>query len=100
VFTGLAPALAQARRRLEGFVRHPERHALYAAKVLLKYKLLEWQRIRAAELRAWATATPYFGILHARYFTGQGLADWIVQLVAELERSGAASREGDWVLNA
>src|SRR2546429_9247765 len=34
VFTGVAAALDTARRRLDGFVRAPERHALYAAKVL------------------------------------------------------------------
>jgi glyoxylase-like metal-dependent hydrolase (beta-lactamase superfamily II) len=61
VFTDAARALDGARKRLDGFVRNPAKHALYAAKVLLKYKLLEWQQIALADLLAWARATPYFG---------------------------------------
>jgi hypothetical protein len=51
-------ALAVARRRLDGFANNPGKHALYAAKVLLKYKLLEWQRISLPDLRAWMTPRP------------------------------------------
>ena len=100
VFTDAPRALDAARRRLDGFVRAPERHALYAAKVLLKYKLLEWQRIGIADLRAWVRATPYFGMLHARHFGGEPPDAWLERLVHDLARSGAARREGEWVLNA
>lgn len=100
VFTGVDAALETARRRLDGFVRAPERHALYAAKVLLKYRLLDWQRIRTAELLAWLAATPYFGTLHARYFNAEPVQDWARTLVDALVQSGAAQREGDWLLNA
>ncbi|MBN9338546.1 MAG: MBL fold metallo-hydrolase, partial [Comamonadaceae bacterium] len=93
-------ALAGARQRLEGFVRSPAKHALYAAKVLLKYKLLEWQQIARADLLAWATATPYFGMLHARHFSEQALTDWPNALAQDLVRSGAATREGDVLHNA
>ncbi|OPH11537.1 MBL fold metallo-hydrolase, partial [Azospirillum brasilense] len=57
VFTDVERALGAARRRLDGFVRAPERHALYAAKVLIKYKLLEWQSVPLARLHAWAEPT-------------------------------------------
>ncbi|MFG5777040.1 MBL fold metallo-hydrolase [Comamonas sp. J-3] len=90
IFTDVAAALATARRRLDGFVRHPERHALYAAKVLLKYKLLEWQQLPLAQVYAWLAATPYYGLLHQGYFADQPFADWSAALVADLQRSGAA----------
>ena len=48
VFTDFESALAAARRRLDGFVQDPTRHAAHAAKVLLKFKLLELQRQRMA----------------------------------------------------
>ncbi len=67
VFTDTPRALAVARRRLDGFARAPAKRALYAAKVLLKYKLLEWQQISLTDLSAWASATPYFGLLHQRH---------------------------------
>jgi glyoxylase-like metal-dependent hydrolase (beta-lactamase superfamily II) len=104
VFTDVDTALDTARRRLDGFVRAPERHALYAAKVLLKYRLLDWQRVRTTELMAWLAATPYFGTLHARYFSAESPQDWARTLVQALVQSGAARHdeagEGEWILNA
>ena len=100
VFADAPRAIDGARRRLDGFVRNPGKHALYAAKVLLKYKLLEWQQIARADLLAWATATPYFGTLHARHFSDQALTDWLDALAQDLVRSGAATREGDMLRNA
>lgn len=100
VFCNVGAALATARRRLAGFVRDPARHALYAAKVLLKYKLLEWQQTRITDLAAWALATPYFGLLHARHFADRPQERWLEQLTDELLRSGAALRRGDWLHNA
>ena len=99
VFTDVDAALATARRRLEGFASNPTRHALYAAKVLLKYKLLEWQQLPLATVTAWLAATPYYGVLHQRYFADQPVADWHASLVADLERSGAAQRQGDLLVN-
>ena len=52
VFTDLESALAAARRRLDGFVQDPAKHAAHAAKVLLKFKLLELQRQRAGRSEA------------------------------------------------
>lgn len=100
VFHDAPRALEVARRRLDGFMRDPRRHALYAAKVLLKYKLLEWQNITLADLQAWTAATPYFGALHARYFGDEAFTPWLHGLVDDLVRSGAATRQGDWLHNA
>ncbi len=100
VFDDVGPALERARRRLEGFVAAPRKHALYAAKVLLKFKLLELQSIAEAELLAWARRTPYFQTLHARHFADAGPIDiWGQTLVEDLLRSGAAAREGPMLVN-
>lgn len=100
VFADAPLAIAGARRRLEGFVRDPGKHALYAAKVLLKYKLLEWQQISLQDLAAWAQATPYFGMLRERHFADQAEVEWLGSLSDELVRSGAATRQGDMLHNA
>ena len=100
VFTDAPRAIEGARRRLDGFARNPSKHALYAAKVLLKYKLLEWQQIGMADLTAWARATPYFGLLHQRHFGDQAEDAWLQGLADELVRSGAARRVGEMLHNA
>ncbi len=99
VFADAPRAIEGARRRLDGFVRNPHKHALYAAKVLLKYKLLEWQQVSLAELTAWTRATPYFGMLHARHFGDQEENAWLQGLMDELVRSGAAVRRGELLHN-
>ncbi|MGL4435926.1 MAG: MBL fold metallo-hydrolase [Giesbergeria sp.] len=99
VFHDAPRALGVARKRLDGFASNPGKHALYAAKVLLKYKLLEWQRIRMPDLHAWTSATPYFGAMHQRHFGDRGQAEWLEGLMDELVRSGAARREGDVLVN-
>lgn len=100
VFTHVAKSLEAARRRLEGFVRDPMKHATHAAKVLLKFKLLELQRLSLAEFDRWASATPYFGLVHQRWFSAIEQSLWIRQLADDLVRSGAARREGEYLLNA
>ena len=100
VFSDVAGAIATARRRLDGFQREPQRHALYAAKVLIKYKLLEWQQTSWSHLQAWTEGAPYFGMLHQRHFAQLPPADWLASLVDDLVRSGAATRQGDILHNA
>lgn len=91
MFSDVAAALTTARKRLQGFVQHPQRHARYAAKVLLKYKLLEWQQLPLQQVQDWCMHTPYFGLLHARYFAAQSLEGWLHTLVQELVSSDAAT---------
>lgn len=93
VFSDASTALATARRRLQHFMQQPERHARYAAKVLLKYKLLEWQQLPLTQVWAWCAQTPYMGMLHERYFAAQPLQAWLDALVQELVDSRAATLE-------
>ncbi|NMM14383.1 MAG: MBL fold metallo-hydrolase [Rhodoferax sp.] len=99
-FTGVAAAIGRARDRLDSFVQHPEKHIQYGAKVLLKFKLLEVQNIELAALLAWAQATPYFALIYNTHFSAQEFAPWVEQLIGDLVRSGAATRDGVMVRNA
>ena len=100
IFSDVANALITARARLNGFVQSPQRHARHAAKVLIKFKLLEWQRIDQPALLAWTETTPYLALLHARYFAQDALADWLEDLVDELVAVGAARRGAGLLFNA
>ena len=99
-FRDVAAALSVARQRLDSFVRNPAKHMQYAAKVLLKFKLLEAQHLELQALIQWAESTPYFASTFARHFSGAPLAEAVEQLVRELVRSGAATLQGSEVHNA
>ena len=90
VFTFRDEVLARARQRLASFIHDPVRHAQHAAKVLLKFKLLEVQQQTLEEFLAWAHSTPYMALLHERFFSSVCMNDWLRQLLHELEKTGAA----------
>lgn len=99
VFDDVDQALARARKRLDGYVGDPKRHAWHAGKVLIKFKLLEWQALPWRDLLRWAETTPYFGMVHDRCFPDAAFAEWVSELLADLVRSGAARREGELISN-
>jgi glyoxylase-like metal-dependent hydrolase (beta-lactamase superfamily II) len=100
VFTNVPQALAFARRRLDYFVADPGRHALHAAKVLIKFKLLEVQRYALQDLASWVSQTSYFSLLHQSYFDKIAQDQWLAQLLQDLVRVGAARQEGELLFNA
>nr|NDG07151.1 MBL fold metallo-hydrolase [Oxalobacteraceae bacterium] len=99
VFTNLSASLGIARKRLEGFVHSPAKHARYAAKVLLKFKLLDVQEISRHALYAWATDVTYLGLLHGRYGSEQSLREWLDGLIAEMGGTGSLRVDGKQLLN-
>jgi len=100
IFENVSDALALARQRLQGFQSNPIKHVQHAAKVLLKFKLLEIQSATMDDLTAWADATPYFKTLFNKLFPGQDSAQAVESLAHDLVRSGAARVQDVWVHNA
>ena len=90
-------ALGRARSRLKAYVSNPGRHAAHAAKVLLKFKLLEWQRIRREDFVAWAESAPYLRLVHRRFAPASEFRGWLDTLIADLGESGAL-RDADGVV--
>lgn len=99
VFAYRPEVMDRSRRRLDGFVREPLRHARHAAKVLLKFKLLEVQQQALADFLDWAQHTQYLQILQQRWHADQPLRDWLALLLNELKDAGAADLRDGWVLN-
>jgi len=100
VFRFEAAVLARARSRLEAFVRNPARHAHHAAKVLLKFKLLESRQMLFVDYVQWAAGTPHFQGMHRRFAPALEIGDWIDQLTQELVRSQVLQRVGESVHDA
>jgi glyoxylase-like metal-dependent hydrolase (beta-lactamase superfamily II) len=99
VFSDVPGALKRARSRLDAYEADPVRHAAHAAKVLLKFRLLEVQRETVEGFCAWAESAPYFELVRRRWFAGETARSWIPRLLAELARSGAARVDGTAVFN-
>jgi glyoxylase-like metal-dependent hydrolase (beta-lactamase superfamily II) len=101
-FTDVQTALARSRSRLQGFQREPERHARHAAKVLIKYHLMEERRMARDAVLQWAAATPLMSGLWERFgrTVSDAPAQWAQQFVDELLRSGALRAEAGEVLDA
>ena len=99
VFSDVPEALARARSRLAQFRNAPDKHASYAAKVLIKFKLLELQQISIADFMTWAQASSYLQLLHASYGAGMAYTDWVHTLLAGLEKAEACklTHDGDIV---
>jgi glyoxylase-like metal-dependent hydrolase (beta-lactamase superfamily II) len=99
-FSDIKGAIARALRRLDSFVNDPRRHALHAAKVLIKFRLLEVQSESWPGLLAWLNKASYFGILHRRYFPAVEQEEWGRMLVDEMCRRGTLEQHAKRILNA
>lgn len=97
MFPYAAEVLGRARARLDAFIENPERHGRHAAKVMLKFKLLDSRQMPLAELVAWAAATRHFQTIHQRFAASTPVRDWIGQLMQELVRSSVLRRVGDTI---
>ena len=96
-FTDVTAAIDRARRRLDQFVSHPEKHKAYAAKVLLKFKLMEFQSLPLADFLAWAVKTPYLQLMHHQ--SELDISSWVLSIIHLLVASGAARMDGEVLAN-
>jgi glyoxylase-like metal-dependent hydrolase (beta-lactamase superfamily II) len=97
-FTDVAGALARARSRLDYLAADPVRNAQNALKVLLKFLLLERQRIALADVPALLTSMQVFAAANDNYLKQlpEALGQWAV---GQLVRAAAARVEGEYLLN-
>jgi len=95
-FDDVAGALARARRRLAGLRADPARQRRHAAKVLVKYHLMEEREQAQDALAQWAAHTPFLATLfeaEGRHHAADPLA-WCGRIVDELVTSGALRWQG------
>jgi glyoxylase-like metal-dependent hydrolase (beta-lactamase superfamily II) len=97
-FNDVAGALARARSRLDYLAADPVRNAQNALKVLLKFLLLERQRIALADVPQLLLAMPVFDTANRNFLhqTPEQLGTWAV---SQLVRAAAARIDGEYLLN-
>jgi glyoxylase-like metal-dependent hydrolase (beta-lactamase superfamily II) len=98
-FADAPSAIARARSRLAQFRSAPDKHASYASKVLLKFKLLELQRVEWINFLDWAEKVTYLHLLHQEYAGNIDYRGWILFLCKELEKSGACQLTQESIIN-
>ncbi|MBP0598253.1 MBL fold metallo-hydrolase [Herbaspirillum sp. LeCh32-8] len=98
-FTEVGDALDKAFSRLDYLQADPLRNAHNGIKVLVKFLLLDRQRIALEELPAIVRDTPLLRVANRRFMqmADEELACWVV---AQLERAGAACSDGVFLLDA
>jgi glyoxylase-like metal-dependent hydrolase (beta-lactamase superfamily II) len=99
-FNDASSAIARARSRLAQFRSAPEKHANYASKVLLKFKLLELQHVELNNFLDWADRVTYLHLLHKKYAGNTDYRDWILFLCQELEKSGVCQLKQGSIVNS
>jgi len=95
-FTDLGAALGRAHARLDALSASLERNARHAAKVLLKFYLLEVRQVPMAALIAHAAAARYYPLINDRYFR-MPFDAFVREQVSELVAAGVAVMDGDTV---
>ena len=98
-FTDVHAALQRARTRLQAFRDDPRRHARYAAKVLMKYHLMEVRQETLDVLQRWVQTTAFMEMIWEQFGKDQGMtqAQWSQTVLQDLLQSQALSMQGDLV---
>jgi glyoxylase-like metal-dependent hydrolase (beta-lactamase superfamily II) len=92
-FIEVPQAIERARTRLAWFADNPDRHALYAVKVLVQFLLLDRRSLSVAQIEALLADADYLVQLNQRYLrqTTPALAQ---QVCKALDKAGAAVFDG------
>lgn len=99
VFEYSREVMERARSRLASFMSDPVRHAKHAAKVLLKFKLLEVQRQELPVFLEWAGKTPHLKTVHQRFFGADAFDVWLKAMTLDLVKSEVAALEDGHLIN-
>ena len=96
-FTDIASALTTARSRLDYLASDLNRNARHGAKVLLKYKLLDWRSKELPLVHQWISETP--ALNSAAKQLNMSMNEFCVWLSQALVKSGAATIEDNHLVD-
>ncbi len=91
--------LARAYSKLNYFVQSPILHASHAAKVLLKFKLLELQSVALFDFKEWFENTPLLVRIHQSFFKEKPYQEWCYGLLEDLTNKNAATISDGFIYN-
>ena len=84
IFSDVQNALSLSRQRLDYFSQSPSSHATYAAKVLIKFKLMELIQCSVSDFLLWCVDSPLLKIIHLNFFNSISFGNWTTELITAL----------------
>ncbi|QTD46938.1 MBL fold metallo-hydrolase [Ottowia testudinis] len=93
----IAAAIARARARIDQFNANPAAHALYAAKVLIKYQMMDVESMAHADFERWLDQAPALHTLHQQHRPDMDWRDWLAHILAPMFGKGVLRRDGTLV---
>jgi glyoxylase-like metal-dependent hydrolase (beta-lactamase superfamily II) len=90
VIHDVSESLARAYSKLNYFVQSPLLHASHAAKVLLKFKLLELQSVALFDFNEWGVNTPLLMRIHQSFFMTMPIQEWFSELLEDFINKNVA----------
>jgi glyoxylase-like metal-dependent hydrolase (beta-lactamase superfamily II) len=96
-FTDVRKSIETAKSRLDYLSSDVDRNARHGAKVLLKFKLLEWRSRKLVEVNEWITNTPVLENIRKQFNMNAG--DFQGWLIEALVKSKVAIIEQDCLVN-
>ena len=96
-FVDIKKSIDIARSRLDYLASDPDRNARHGAKVLLKYRLLEWRNRNISEVNDWIRNTP--ALISAAKLLNMSMDEFTQWLPKALVKSGAAKLDGETLVD-
>lgn len=99
LFTDATTSLSNARRKLDSFQADPLKHANYAAKVLIKFKLMELHSMNLLEFLEWCVNSALLRKIHQAFFSALTIKIWVQEVLIELESRKALLISDQFIYN-
>lgn len=97
VFSDVADALTRARERLAVFQKFPIKHTSHAAKVLLKFKLMELKKISLDEFVDWAIQTQLIQTIIEQTTEVKKPSELVNDFLAQLSKANVIKLEDSFI---
>lgn len=99
VFSDVDHALDRARQRLAVFKEFPSKHTSHAAKVLLKFKLMELQSVNVRDFIDWAVQSELIQTIFKQTANEQNSDDFVMLFLKQLHQAKVIRLEGQQIFD-
>jgi glyoxylase-like metal-dependent hydrolase (beta-lactamase superfamily II) len=99
LFTDVNTALALSRQKLFEFKADPRYHAMYSAKVLIKFKLMDLRHVQFSDFVIWCMNSLLMLKIHGLFFSSLQVKEWINSILSEFQQKKSIQIKDGWIFN-